>query len=72
MARRSTQQKLGIRVRELRNQRGWTQEKLEELSGLDRTYISDIERGVRNPSVTSLDKLAKALKVKAAELLKDL
>lgn len=72
MARRSTQQKLGRRVRELRKQRGWTQEKLEELSGLDRTYISDIERGVRNPSVKSLERLAKALKVRAAELVKDL
>jgi transcriptional regulator with XRE-family HTH domain len=72
MARRSTQQKLGNRVRELRKQRGWTQERLEEHSGLDRTYISDIERGVRNPSVKSLEKLAKALKVKPAELVRDL
>jgi len=72
MARRSTQQKLGNKVRELRKQRGWTQEKLEELSGLDRTYISDIERGVRNPSVKSLERLAKALKVPASELVKDL
>lgn len=72
MARRSTQQKLGLKVRELRKQRGWSQEKLEELSGLDRTYISDIERGVRNPSVKSLERLAKALKVRAADLVKDL
>ncbi len=72
MARRSTQQKLGKRVRELRKQKGWTQEKLEEHSGFDRTYISDIERGVRNPSVKSLEKLAKALKVRAADLVRDL
>ena len=72
MARRSTQQKIGRRVRELRNQKGWTQEQLEEHSGLDRTYISDIERGVRNPSVKSIEKIAKALKVKASEIFKDL
>ncbi len=72
MARRSTQQKIGKRLREIRTAKGWTQEKLEELSGLDRTYISDIERGVRNPSVKSIEKLAKALRVKPAELLRDL
>jgi len=69
MARRSTQQKIGKKVRELRLQKGWTQETLEEHSGLDRTYISDIERGVRNPSVKSLEKLAKALRVGTADLL---
>jgi transcriptional regulator with XRE-family HTH domain len=68
MARTSSKQKLGKRVRELRKAKGWTQEKLEENSGLDRTYISDIERGVRNPSFKSLEKLAKALKVKVADL----
>lgn len=68
MARRSTQQKLGHKVRELRKEKGWTQEKLEEHSGLDRTYISDIERGVRNPSIKSLEKIAKALKVKVSDL----
>jgi transcriptional regulator with XRE-family HTH domain len=68
MARTSFNQKLGKQVRELRKARGWTQEKLEEHSGLDRTYISDIERGIRNPSVRSLEKLAKALKVKVSDL----
>ena len=68
MARTSSKQKLGKKVRELRKAQGWTQENLEEYSGLDRTYISDIERGVRNPSLKSLEKLAKALKVKLSDL----
>lgn len=68
MARTSFNQKLGKRVRDLRKAKGWTQEKLEEHSGMDRTYISDIERGVRNPSVKSLEKLAKALKVRVSDL----
>ena len=68
MARTSSKQKLGKKVRELRKALGWTQENLEEYSGLDRTYISDIERGVRNPSLKSLEKLAKALKVKLSDL----
>ena len=68
MARTSSKQKLGKKVRELRTAKGWTQEKLEEHSGLDRTYISDIERGVRNPSLKSLEKLAKALKIKVSDL----
>ncbi len=72
MARRTTQQKIGKQLRDIRTAKGWTQEKLEELSGLDRTYISDIERGIRNPSVKSIERLAKALKIRAAELLKDL
>ncbi|HVX01063.1 MAG TPA: helix-turn-helix transcriptional regulator [Candidatus Babeliaceae bacterium] len=68
MARTSSKQKLGKKVRELRKAKDWTQEKLEENSGLDRTYISDIERGMRNPSLKSLEKLAKALKIKVSDL----
>lgn len=68
MVRTSFNQKLGKRVKELRLAKGWTQEILEEHSGMDRTYISDIERGVRNPSVKSLEKLAKALRVKVSDL----
>ncbi len=68
MARTSTKQKLGKKVRTLRLSKGWSQEKLGEYSGLDRTYISDIERGVRNPSLKSLEMLSKALKIKVSDL----
>jgi transcriptional regulator with XRE-family HTH domain len=69
MARYSTKKRLGIKIRALRTDNGWTQEKLGELTGLDRTYISDIERGVRNPSVKSLEKFAKAFAIKTSSLL---
>jgi len=68
MARKSLQQKLGQKIKTLRNEAGLSQEKLGELTGLDRTYISDIERGKRNPSLKSLEKLAHALKVSISDL----
>jgi transcriptional regulator with XRE-family HTH domain len=68
MARLSTQQKLGKLLRAYRNDAGLTQEKLGELTGLDRTYISGIERGLRNPSIRNIDKLAKALHISVGDL----
>lgn len=68
MARKSLQQKLGQKIKTLRTGAGLTQEKLGELTGLDRTYISDIERGKRNPSLKSLEKLAKALRVSISDI----
>lgn len=68
MGRTSAQQKLGKQVRHYRTELGYTQEKLEELTGLDRSYISGIERGARNPSIKNISKLAKALRVKVADL----
>jgi transcriptional regulator with XRE-family HTH domain len=52
---------LGKNVSELRNKKELTQEQLAERSGLDPSYISGIERGVRNPSVLSLVRLASGL-----------
>lgn len=68
MARTSAQQKLGKKLREYRNEAELSQEKLGFMTGLDRTYISGIERGVRNPSLRNIEKLAKALKVKVSDL----
>ncbi len=45
-----------------------TQEKLAERAGLDATYISGIERGLRNPGIKNVAKLAKALGLTTAEL----
>jgi transcriptional regulator with XRE-family HTH domain len=68
MARVSTQQKFGKRIRTLRLEAGYTQEELGFKTGLDRTYISGIETGKRNPSLRNVGKLAKALKVETHEL----
>jgi transcriptional regulator with XRE-family HTH domain len=59
----------GRSVRRLRKQRGLSQESLAEVCGLSRNYISDIERGVRNPGLLALVALAKALRVTLRELM---
>jgi transcriptional regulator with XRE-family HTH domain len=60
--------RLGSRIRQLRGQAGISQETLGLRSGLHRTYIGAIERGERNPSVLSLQKIADALKVSVGDL----
>lgn len=59
---------LGRNVRRQRDAKQFTQEKLAEKSGLDPTYISDIERGRRNPGIKNVAKLAKALGLTTSEL----
>ncbi len=61
---------LGQNVRRRREARELTQEKLAERADLDPTYISGIERGLRNPGIKNVAKLAKALGFSTAELLK--
>ena len=61
---------LGQNVRRRREARELTQEKLAEKAGLDPTYISGIERGLRNPGIKNVARLAKALGLTTAELLK--
>ncbi|WP_254429689.1 MULTISPECIES: helix-turn-helix domain-containing protein [Ruegeria] len=56
-------------MRRLRQSKGWSQEEFAHEAGLHRTYISDLERGARNPTITVVDKLAKALGVKVGALL---
>jgi hypothetical protein len=60
---------LGLALRQRRIAIGVSQERLGELSGLDRTYISGIERGVRNPTIDSLSRIAEALECELSELL---
>ncbi|NTU70462.1 MAG: helix-turn-helix transcriptional regulator [Coriobacteriia bacterium] len=59
----------GKRLRELRDERSLTQEKLAHLAGLERTYISQAEQGRRNTTILTLQKLATALEVDITELL---
>jgi transcriptional regulator with XRE-family HTH domain len=60
---------VGKNLRHLRQAKGWSQEDLALTAGVDRTYVSGVERGVRNPTVLVLSQLASALQVEAAVLL---
>jgi transcriptional regulator with XRE-family HTH domain len=61
---------VGKNVRQLRLRRGWSQEHLAFEAGLDRTYVSGVERGVRNPTLVIVGRLAKAFKVTPDLLLR--
>ena len=58
----------GKKVRDYRLERGFSQEKLAELSNLHRTYISAVERGVRSISLANIQRLAEALEIKPHQL----
>lgn len=60
--------RLGARIRERREEQGISQEALADLTGIGRSYMSGIERGVRNLSTLHLLKIASALKVPAGDL----
>jgi transcriptional regulator with XRE-family HTH domain len=62
---------LGRALRELRLERGLSQEQLSFESGIHRNYIGGIERGERRPSVVTVAELADALGVPLAELFRD-
>lgn len=59
----------GEAIRQMRGELGLSQEALAEACDLDRTYISGIERGSRNPSLTNILKIATALNARPADLL---
>ncbi|MGO9591573.1 MAG: helix-turn-helix domain-containing protein [Candidatus Acidiferrales bacterium] len=59
----------GKRVRELRLKRKLSQEKLAELADLHRNYVGVVERGLQNPSLLIIVKLAHALEVRPAKLI---
>ena len=62
-------QLLGENVRYYRKLKGMTQEQLAADAGMERSYVSDLERGTRNPSVLALGRLADALRIDASLLL---
>ena len=59
----------GQTVRQLRTSRGWTQEDLADAAGLTATYVGQVERGDKVPSLTVVLKLAKGLAVAPCDLL---
>jgi len=62
-------QRLAVNVKRLRKERGWSQEALADEADLDRTYVSGIERVVKNPTVTVVERIAKALDCSLGALL---
>lgn len=64
-------QRLAKNVKRLRDLRGWSQEELAEQAGFHRTYISQVERALKNPTIVAVEKLATALGVRAGQLLDD-
>ena len=60
---------LGRNVREARRRAGMSQEQLAFEAGMKRSYVSDLERGTRNPRVKAIGRLAVALAVDPADLL---
>ena len=62
---------LGMAIKTQRASLGISQEELAHRAGLHRTYVSDLERGARNPSIESIEKLAGALQVSVSDLFED-
>ena len=62
-------QALGTTLRQLREQRGWSQEKLAEKADLNRSYVGELERGQALASLLTLEKLACAVQLSPASLL---
>ena len=62
--------RLGRNLRRLREAKGLSQEQFADEAGIHRTYVSDLERGSRNPTIRVVDRVAKALGVTASDILK--
>lgn len=67
--RMDVRQRFAANMKRLRKERGWSQEALADEAGLDRTYISGIERRVKNPTITVVERVAKALVCSLGDLL---
>lgn len=61
---------VGDNCARIRKERGWTQEELAVRSGLTQQYLSDLERGKRNPTIVTIYELAQALEICHLELVK--
>jgi transcriptional regulator with XRE-family HTH domain len=59
---------VGRKVKALREAKGWSQEEFAHKADIHRTYVSGVERGVRNPTLTVLEKFGKALGVQIGAL----
>ena len=59
-----------MRIKALRKRKGWTQEKLAEEAGVGRSHLARLETARQDPTLATLEKLAKALRVKVQDLVK--
>lgn len=62
--------RMAMKLKQLRKRRGLTQEKLAEKAGISRVYLARLETARQDPTLSTLEKLARALKVKITELLR--
>lgn len=65
-------EKIGNKIRQLRQEKHLSQEAFADLCELDRTYISSIEKGKRNVSIINLEKIANALNITLSTLFENL
>jgi len=64
--------RFGLRLRKLRKDRGWTQVRTAEELGIDRSYISDIERGKKNVCLPTMEVLAQGFEISLSQLVRGL
>ncbi len=72
MSTQNITERFGARLRKLRLKQGWTQVAMAERLGIDRSYISDMERGKKNVCLPTLEVIADALGVTISQVLKGL
>lgn len=63
-------EQVGMRIKELRTQKGFSQEKLALEAEIDRTYLAGIENGRRNPTLKSLEKILRTLEISFEDFFK--
>ena len=61
----------GAAVRQMRRERGWSQEEFADRVGLHRTYVGDVERGLRNVGLVNVGRIAAALGVSVSGLMSE-
>ena len=66
------EEKVGQRIKQIRNEKGLSQEKLALKAEIDRTYLAGVEQGKRNPSLKSLEKIVDALEISFHELFSEI